>query len=68
MKIVYNSETPKSRQKKYAPSGVCFDFSWNNLCKIIQKYRIENGLAENKEDVIEVYVNDNGVTFYTDKI
>lgn len=67
-KVVYNSETPKSRQKKYSPSGVCFDFSWEKISKIIQEYRLSQGYTESNEEVIEVYVNDKGVTFYTDKL
>ena len=66
MKVIYNSTIPKSRQKKYSPSGSCFDFSWENLSKIVQKYRLEKGYVEENEPVVRVYVTDQGVTFYMD--
>lgn len=69
MKVIYSSNIPKSRQKKYSPTGTCFDFSWDNIAGIIQKYRVEHGYAKQEpviDKILRVYVTDEGVTFYMD--
>lgn len=66
MKIIYQSDRPKSRQKKYSPSGTCFSFRWEQVAGIIQEWRVKHGYSSEKENVEAVYVADGEVTFFID--
>ena len=68
MKIVYSSNVPKSRQKAYSPSGRCFYFNWNHIAGIIQEHRLKHKYTDEKEPVIQAYIDDNGITFYTEDL
>lgn len=68
MKTVYTKDAPKSRQRKNPPSGVCFSFPWESICHIIQDFRVKHNFTNEKESVIEVFVDDQGVTFYTKRV
>lgn len=66
MKNFYSKDAPKSRQRKNPPSGVCFGFSWDKIARIVHEYRLEHGLTETQEYIEAVFVDDHGVTFYTE--
>ena len=68
MKTVYTKDAPKSRQRKNPPSGVCFSFSWEDICNIVQDFRLKHDFTNTWEGVIEVFVDDQGVTFYTKRV
>lgn len=59
---------PNQGSRKSPPSGVCFDFPWESICHIVQDFRVKHKLTDKKEQIVEVFVDDHGVTFYTERV
>jgi len=71
VKVLYEKMPPKSRTGK-RPGGVCFDYRWDLLTKLIQEMRernVKDSMATSffkagEAEVTQVIVSDGGVTFY----
>jgi hypothetical protein len=66
MKITY-APAPKSRTKKYAPGGVCFNLPWEKIAEAVQEYRNKYGYTKDTDidegEIGTVHVTDEGVQF-----
>lgn len=69
IKVLYEKIPPKSRTGK-RPGGICYDYSWAILCKLLQEVREKNQaltatfFKPGEAEVTQVIVGDDGVTFY----
>jgi hypothetical protein len=68
IKVMCAADVPKSRQRKFSPSGTCFSFSWEQIAGIVQEWRIEHGYADENEPVKMVWTADKEVVFYTNPL
>ena len=68
IKLMYKADRPKSRQRKFSPSGTCFSFSWEQIADIVQDWRVKHGYATENESVKMIYVADDEAVFYTNPL